>query len=100
MITSGLFISFPIAAHILGMGQGESVQSFDEAKFLASQFGVPEIDHQHYAALITIIPDFMLEGVVEDEAFALLPDQGFVAHAQTAAFGHFDPEVAPQSHVG
>ena len=48
-----------------------------------------EVNKQHDAVAICIIPDFMIESVVEDEALALGPMAEIVADADAAFFARF-----------
>ena len=65
---------------------------------------VPEADEQHDSGQLGRVDYLVLEGVVEDEALALLPPPPLPAHADGTLARrrrrHQEAEVARQPHVG
>lgn len=64
------------------------------------QLRVPHVHDEDEAVTVGVLPNLVLEGVVEDEDFTLLPFPGLVGAADPAAmWGDDEAEMHPQSAV-
>ena len=57
--------------------------------------GAEEIQKKHAAGPVGIIPSFVLDRVIEDEALALLPGSRLTGDAKTAAGRHDQRQMQP-----
>jgi hypothetical protein len=77
------------------------VKTLEPADLGRGQAGVPDVDDEHQAVPVCVVPGLVLEVVVEHQAAALLPAAGLAGHADRAvARRHDDPQMAAQAHVG
>lgn len=61
---------------------------------------MPKVDNQHQAGAGAIVPHFVLEAIVEDEPFAVLPKSRLLRNAYGRAARHLQSQMCPYSAVG
>ena len=80
---------------------GVRVVSPPVVAMLLWEIGVPEVEEQNDAVFCALVLDLVLEGVIEDDGFALAPCAPLTTAADTdVLFGYYHTEVARETGVG
>src|SRR5665811_635790 len=66
----------------------------------SGQVRMPEIDDQDDSLIAAVVPNLVVERVVEDQALTLVPFVLLVTDPNARAVRHDNPKVAPKPHVG
>lgn len=69
------------------------------AALFGRKIGVPHVDDENESEALAVVPDFVFEGVVENEEATLLPGARLVGDTDTRLGRHHQAEVAAKTAV-